>query len=167
MTVSKGSKPGVRRSKYARTRRACVDLTEKNSKPELWCLPCLLSFLYFKGNETPSKSKMKSPVELVKAQDKSETFSDCEQTFESFTAAEIQESQEFSSQPGTPLSESITFSPKMEGAPSRKISSASGLQSCDVQATWQDIEARRRKEQEQRMIRIQFENGERGELHPR
>ena len=40
-------------------------------------------------------------------------------------------------------------------------------QSSDGPTTWQDIEARRRKELERRMKRIQFENGERGELHSR
>ena len=82
------------------------------------------------------------------------------------------------------------FAPKMEGAlsereKSRKMSSVSVTSSAskaislsgvdtssvgqpyDGQATWQDIEARRRKEQEKRKKRIQFENGERGELHAR
>ena len=131
---------------------------------------------------------MKSKPKVIKSQDKSEQSSDVEQTFESFTAAEIQESQEFTSQPGTPVSENIVFT-KMEGVllereMSRKMSSASiassaskvlslsGVdtssvgQPCDGQTTWQDIEARRRKEQERKKKRIQFENGERGELHP-
>lgn len=118
-------------------------------------------------------------------QDKSEPSSDVEQTFESFTAAEIQESQEFTSQPGTPVSEGIAYIPPSQRDKPRKLSSASsvsgsrpisfgGVDSSSVgqpsdgqQATWQDVEARRRKEQERRMKRIQFENGERGELHPR
>jgi len=106
-----------------------------------------------------------------------------EQTFESFTAAEIQESQEFTSQPGTPVSENMAFTPKTEGLPSerekpsRKLSSVSTVsdskdapsvgQPSDEKATWQDIEARRRKEQERRIKRIQYENGEKGELHLR
>lgn len=113
-----------------------------------------------------------------------------EQTFESFTAAEIQESQEFTSQPGTPVSENMTiFIPKKEEQLSErekpsslssaasiggsKASSFNGVDSLSVgqpsngQGTWQDIEARRRKEQDNRRRRIQFENGERGELHPR
>ena len=114
---------------------------------------------------------------------KSEASSDVEHTFESFTAAEIQESQEFTSQPGTPVSEHLaSASPDREKT--RKLSSASNVsgskafspdgrestsvgQSSDGPTTWQNIEARRRKELERRMKRIQFENGERGELHSR
>lgn len=106
-----------------------------------------------------------------------------EHTFESFTAAEIQESQEFTSLPGTPVSEHFApASPDREKT--RKLSSASNVsgpkafspggreltsvgQSSDGPTTWQDIEARRRKELERRMKRIQYENGERGELHSR
>ena len=47
------------------------------------------------------------------------------------------------------------------------VDSSSNGQPNDGQGTWQDVEARRRKEQDKRIRRIQFENGERGELHPR
>ena len=141
---------------------------------------------------TPAKGKAK-PTDEPKKQRTSDP-SDVEPTFETFTAAEIQESEEFLSQPGTPLSENITISlPKREEQlterdkpPSlsstvswvgSKASSFSGVDSLSVGqpsdgqgtglGTWQDIEAKRRKEQDKRKRRIQFENGERGELHPR
>ena len=148
-----------------------------------------ITYLCHEGDDTPSQKKRKSAIALIKAQDNQESSSDVEQTFESFTAAEIQESQEFTSQPGTPVSGNIAFSPKSEGLPSEReknrslslVSTVSGSkafspsggdsisvgQPSDGQATWQDVEARRRKEKERRMRRIQFENGERGELHPR
>ena len=122
--------------------------------------------------------------------DKSDTSCDVEPTFETFTAAEIQESQEFTSQPGTPVTENVAFLSKKEEQLSEKLekppslsstSSISGPKSFtfsgadslsvgqanDVQSTWQDIESRRRKDKEKKKRRIQFENGERGELHPR
>ena len=141
---------------------------------------------------TPAKGKAKA-IEKPKKQHTSDP-SDVEPTFETFTAAEIQESEEFVSQPGTPLSENITISlpqreeqlserdkpPSLSSTASwvgSKASSFSGVDSLSVgqpsdgqgtgQGTWQDIEAKRRKEQDKRKRRIQFENGERGELHPR
>ena len=134
---------------------------------------------------TPPKCKV---TDEPKKQDKGDnTSSDVEPTFETFTAAEIQESQEFTSQPGTPVSENMTiFVPKKEDQLSErekppslsstagsKASSFNGVDSSSVgqpsdgRGTWQDIEAKRRKEQDKRRRRIQYENGERGELHPR
>lgn len=123
------------------------------------------------GNETPFKFKLESTPEVSKAQGNVQAQSDVERTFESFTAAEIQESQEFTSQPGTPVSDHVVFSSKMEGTPlkremSRTLSSVSAGQAWDGQTVWQDMETKRKKEQETRVKRSQFENGERGKLHP-
>ena len=131
-----------------------------------------LHFFPFEGNETPFKFKLESTPEVSKAQGNVQAPSDVERTFESFTAAEIQESQEFTSQPGTPVSDHVVFSSKMEGTPlkremSRTLSSVSAGQAWDGQTVWQDIETKRKKEQETRVKRSQFENGERGKLHPR
>ncbi|KAJ7386497.1 KICSTOR complex protein szt2 [Desmophyllum pertusum] len=152
---------------------------------------------------TPSKDKTAKTTNELKKQERSDpsstttttTASDVEPfpTFETFTAAEIQESQEFTSQPGTPagtpVSENITFLPKKEelqlperdnppslssvgftsGSKGFSFGGADSLsvgQSSDGPSTWQDIEARRRKEEDKQKRRLQFENGERGELHP-
>jgi len=136
---------------------------------------------------TPAKGKAKATDDSKKK--RSSDPSDMEPTFETFTAAEIQESEEFISQPGTPVSENMTISlPRREEQLTErekatslssvswggsKPSSFSGVDSLSVgqpsdgTGTWQDIEAKRRKEQDKRKRRIQFENGERGELHPR
>ena len=142
-----------------------------------------------KSNDgTPAKGKAKATDESKKQ--RSSDPSDVEPTFETFTAAEIQESEEFISQPGTPVSENMTISlakreeqhserdkpPSLSSMISwggSKASSFSGVDSLsagqpsDATGTWQDIEAKRRKEQDKKKRRIQFENGERGELHPR
>ena len=148
----------------------------------------MLAELTGRGEAT---SEGKDKLGLKKASEKPDNSSDMEPTFESFTAAEIQESQKFTSQPGTPVTENAAFLSKKEEQLSEKLnkpsslSSASSLsgsksftfsgvdsssvggQSSDVQGTWQDAEAVRRKEREKKKRRIQFENGERGELHPR
>ena len=133
----------------------------------------------------------KDKLGMKNAPEKSDNSSDIEPTFESFTAAEIQESQEFTSQPGTPVTENVAFLSKKEEQLSEKLNKPSSLSSAssisgskslnfsgmesssvvgqlsDVQGTWQDVEAVRRKEREKKKRRIQYENGERGELHPR
>lgn len=117
---------------------------------------------------------------------------DVVQTYETLTEAEIQESQEFTSQPGTPLDESQISAAKREVSAgkatdgkvaSRKPSLTSlpsdfglaaatrGQRSCELslslQPTSKDIEIRQRVDEERKKTRIQYENGEKGELHPR
>ena len=122
----------------------------------------------------------------VKPPGKPELSLDVEPTFETFTEAEIQESQEHTSLPGTPISETTAFALRKAETPSQrdKVASVSplgvqtiwpsgeyvssaGAQSPVVPPTLQEVELRRRSEKEKRRRRIQFENGERGELHPR
>ena len=121
---------------------------------------------------------------------------DVVQTYETLTDAEIQESQEYTSQPGTPVTPVIeckfpsekpdsSFTKACEDSiPAQKLSSTSlstesaslgvaresrpsDSSSMSVQPTWKEIELRRRLDDDRRKARLQYENGEKGELHPR
>ena len=71
----------------------------------------------------------KDKLGMKNAPEKSDNSSDIEPTFESFTAAEIQESQEFTSQPGTPVTENVAFLSKKEEQLSEKLNKPSSLSS--------------------------------------
>ena len=125
-----------------------------------------------KTTQSLDVTKLKSTLEASTPVETTNALSDVEQLFESLTPAEIQESLEYTSQPGTPVLDQGLFASKVAGTPSereksRKVTAVSAGQSLNIPSVLQDTESRRRREEEIRIKRIQFENGERGELHPR
>lgn len=125
-----------------------------------------------KTTQSLDLTKLKSTLKASTPEETANALSDVEQLFESLTPAEIQESLEYTSQPGTPVLDHGLFASKVAETPSereksRKVSAVSAGQSLNIPTVLQDTEARRRREEEVRIKRIQFENGERGELHPR
>ena len=125
-----------------------------------------------KTTQSQDLTKLKSTPEASTPEETAHASFDVEQLFESLTPAEIQESQEYTSQPGTPVSDHGMFASKVDGTTSEreksgKVPVLSAGHSLNKPSVLQDAESRRRKEQENRIKRIQFENGERGELHSR
>lgn len=131
------------------------------------------------------EQELDSPERKAKPQESESSQSyhvvDVDQTYETLTEAEIQESQEFTSQPGTPLGESHILSEKnqipdnmsTDGKIATRKPSLTSLP-CDAGSpavtgfrNTSALLSSVRSYDDKIKSRIQYENGEKGDLHPR